>query len=211
MKLEEQPSRVAKLVAAVLFLVALLGFTAFMLLKQDSHAGTGLERGVKLPPFAVPLATGNVQCDANIATARNLGKAGSRPACEVHEKGVMNICETAKRSRLVLTFVTVDSDRCKRQLELIEQVRKAFPSVEFAAVAVRGSRKKLKRFVEQQKIGFPVGFDRDGAVANLYRIAVCPTTTFAAQGGKVFRSYVGYLGRVELTLALKRFLHSSTG
>ena len=33
----------------------------------------------------------------------------------------------------------------------------------------------------------PVGWDRDGAVSNIYRIGVCPTVAFAFPGG-VFQS-----------------------
>jgi hypothetical protein len=36
----------------------------------------------------------------------------------------------------------------------------------------------------------PIGYDRDGAVANQYAVAVCPTITLA-RGGKVVRTLLG--------------------
>jgi hypothetical protein len=47
-----------------------------------------------------------------------------------------------------------------------------------------------------------VAHDRDGAVTNLYRVAVCPTTTFAVDG-KVRSTAIGALGERELAVRVE--------
>ena len=54
----------------------------------------------------------------------------------------------------------------------------------FAAVAIRGEPRRRAR-ARRARRGWrlPVGYDHDGAVANAYAVAVCPTITFAHRGG----------------------------
>ena len=63
----------------------------------------------------------------------------------------------------------------------------------FAAVSVRGDHEALRRTVRERGWRLPVGYDHDGAVANLYGVAVCPTVTFAARGGEVAGTAVEFL------------------
>ena len=41
----------------------------------------------------------------------------------------------------------------------------------------------------------PVGYDRDGAVASLYRVGGCPTFAYAYPGGTLQSASVGELDR----------------
>ena len=43
----------------------------------------------------------------------------------------------------------------------------------------------------------PVGYDRDGAVSNIYRVGGCPTFVFAYPGGILERASIGELGRAS--------------
>jgi hypothetical protein len=45
----------------------------------------------------------------------------------------------------------------------------------------------VERIVSERGWTMPVGWDRDGAVSNIYRIGVCPTVAFAFPGG-IFQS-----------------------
>ena len=51
----------------------------------------------------------------------------------------------------------------------------------------------LRADIRSHGWGFPVGYDRDGAVANLYGVAVCPTITFAYPGGTAMTTTLGLL------------------
>jgi hypothetical protein len=154
-------------------------------LQTDAPGSRGVPAGRTLPPFAVPLALSSLEGDANIATRADSGAEGSKPACQVRGPRVLNSCQLAERGPVVLAFVATRSERCERQIDVLERVRARFPAVEFAVVAVRGDRGDVRRVVRSHRWRLPVGYDHDGAVANLYAVAVCPTITFARRGGRV--------------------------
>jgi hypothetical protein len=154
-------------------------------LQTDAPGSRGVPAGRTLPPFAVPLALSSLDGDANIATRADSGAEGKRPACQVRGPRVLNSCQLAERGPVVLAFVATRSERCERQIDVLERVRARFPAVEFAAVAVRGDREDVRSVVRSHRWRLPVGYDHDGAVANLYAVAVCPTITFARRGGRV--------------------------
>jgi hypothetical protein len=43
----------------------------------------------------------------------------------------------------------------------------------------------VRRTVRERGWTLPVAHDADGAVANAYAVAICPTITFAHRGGRV--------------------------
>ncbi len=45
---------------------------------------------------------------------------------------------------------------------------------------------------------FPLAQDRDGAVANIYGVAVCPTVVLAHRGGEVSETLVGSVSAAQL-------------
>ncbi len=55
----------------------------------------------------------------------------------------------------------------------------------------------------------PVGYDRDGAVAGLYRVGGCPTFAYVFPGGTLFRAGIGDLGPAELESRLDDLLQAS--
>ena len=168
-------------------------------LQTDAPGSRGVEAGRTLPPFAVPLALSRLEGDANIATKPRSGAEGNRPACEVRGPSILNSCQLAERGPVVLAFVATRSDLCERQIDVVERVRARFPAVQFAAVAIRGDRGDVRRVVRSHRWRMPVGYDNDGAVANLYAVAVCPTITFARRGGRVVSTSFELLDERALT------------
>jgi hypothetical protein len=151
----------------------------------SKHNGaSGLEPGRPLPPFAVPLATGNLPGQANVATAPNEGAAGRRPACSVRGLQILNICQLYESGPVVLALV-VDSGSCPAILGDLQSIAPAFPGVRFAAVALGSDRAGVRRAIHARGVRFPVGIDGDGALLGLYRDASCPQLTFAYPGGVV--------------------------
>jgi hypothetical protein len=158
-------------------------------IRTGSHK-PGLEANKPLPPFAVPLATGNLVGDANV---------NIRKACRVRGPKILNICQLGERTPVVLTLIAGrGGGDCRRQLDLIEEIRSRFPGVAFAAVSIRGDRVDLRKVVRQHHWGFPVGYDRDGAVANLDGVVVCPTTVFAYPGRTNMGTVLRFLNRPKL-------------
>ena len=140
----------------------------------------GIETGGQLEPFAVPLADSSLEGDANVATEEGQDELGPRPACEVRGPEILNICEQWERGPVVLAIFPSDAGRCRGVLRQLERVKPRFPGVRFAAVGSRGDRASLRG-----PWTFPVGYDRDGAVAARYGLVGCPQVTFAKKGGKV--------------------------
>lgn len=169
-------------------------------LRSDGPGSRGVPVGRHLPAFAAPLATSDLAGDANIATGRGEGERGDVPACTVRGAKILNVCELGERGPVVLAFLATRGGDCERQLDVIEQVRHRFPGVQFAAVSVRGDRGDLRETIRKRGWGFPIGYDRDGAVANIYGVAVCPTIEFAAYPGRVAGApALGVISQGELT------------
>lgn len=167
----------------LLALVILALITLNTILTKPNGA-TGLAAGASLPPFAVPLVTGNLQGAANVARHAEEGQKGKRPACEVRGPRILNVCELNERGPLVLAlFVYVGG--CERILGDMQTLRRAFPGVRFAAVSIKGDRGELRKLVFRDRLSFPVGIDEEGTLAALYKLASCPQVTLVYPGGVV--------------------------
>jgi hypothetical protein len=149
-----------------------------------SNGVGGIEPGHRLAPFAVPLALGEVNGDANIATHADEGEEGKRPACSVRGTGILNICELYERGPVVLALF-IDAGSCPRILSDLQALAPSFPEVRFAGVALKGERGKLRELIRARNLSIPIGFDRDGVLAALYKVVSCSQVTFAYPGGVV--------------------------
>jgi hypothetical protein len=180
------------MIVGVLALAAIV-YISLNSLRTEGPGSRGVPAGEELPAFAVPLALSSLEGDANV----------SDRACEVRGPRVLNVCELAEQGPVVLTFFAEPSERCDDQVDLVDRVRERFPGVRFAAVAIRGDRDALRRRVRERGWELPVGHDRDGAVANTYAVAVCPTITFAEAGGEVAGTAFGALGERALAARVR--------
>jgi hypothetical protein len=187
------------------FVVALLGWITLNTLTSDSPGSRGLPDGVRMPPFAMPLAGSSCRgpCDANIALKPGQGSAGARPACEVRGPQVLNSCDLVARGPAVVAFVFEPVADCRNELPVLARARARHPGVRFAAVAVRADGATARRLAGEYP-GVPLGYDHDGAVANEYAVVVCPTITFVRRGGRVAGSTVGPLDAAGLETWLRR-------
>lgn len=173
--------------------LAALVYIVLNTLRTEGPGSAGVAAGSKLPPFAVPLALSDLDGDANV----------SRRACSVRGAKILNSCELAEKGPLVLAFFIEPSQRCDDEISALDAVRTRFPDVQFAAVAIKGDRDALRDRVRDNGWTLPVGYDRDGAVANLYGVAVCPTITLARRGGEVAKTLLGSQDEGELAAAIE--------
>jgi hypothetical protein len=184
-------------VAVILFLAVVTLNT----IRTQAPGSKGLKVGSKLPPFAAPLALSTLKGDASVAIK---ARDGHPKACDVRGRGIFNVCAAGERGPLVLAFLADRSDRCMQQIDLLDRIRHSIHDVQFAAVAIRGDRDQLRREVRQHGWTLPVAYDADGAVANTYAVAVCPTITFAARGGIVKTTTLGTASEAEITRDIAR-------
>jgi hypothetical protein len=164
--------------------LVLLAFITLNTILTAPRGADGIAPGEQVPPFALPLAIGDVRGDANIATHANDGSAGRRPACSVRGAGLMNICQLYERGPLVLALF-VDDGSCPGELTDMQALVPSFPGVSMAAVAIKGERAAVRRLVSSAGLRFPVGLDRDGVLAQLYKVSSCPQVTLVYPGGTV--------------------------
>jgi len=179
-------------------IVGLLVFAAMVYivlntLRTEGPGSRGVPEGTTMPAFAVPLALSGLDGDANV----------SERACTVRGDDILNVCQQYEQGDLVLTFFVESSGRCDDQVDVLDRVRKRFPDVRFAAVAIKGDRERLRGTIRERGWALPVGYDRDGAVANAYGVAVCPTIVLAQQGGKAVRTLLGSQDERELEAAIR--------
>jgi hypothetical protein len=188
-------------VAAAVLLVVLLAGT----LRGGTQRGArGVPVGQTIPPFAVPLALSDLDGDANLARRSGEGAAGDRPACSVRGPLVLNGCALGEAGPFVLAFFATRGKGCVGELDALERARAQVPGVRFAAIAIRGQRSAVRKLIHEHGWRFPVGYDRDGALANAFGVQVCPQITFARAGGRVAETTFGSLGADGLTVRARR-------
>jgi hypothetical protein len=179
----EYPRRYSRYVG-VLALAILVLITINTLLTKPNGA-KGIEPGHRVPPFAVPLAAGALNGAADVATHADAGAAGRVPACAERGPGILNICELYERGPVVLALF-VDAGSCPAVLSDMQALASAFPNVGFAAVAIKGERKALLALMRKRALTrVQVGFDEEGALMGLYKMASCPQVSFVRPGGIV--------------------------
>jgi thiol-disulfide isomerase/thioredoxin len=150
------------------------------------------ERGIPLAEFAVPnaLPPGPLDKDANIAqddcsTSENpCPEDASRPsACQIRIKGAIRVCDLFNRP-LVLSFWFTRGANCLPTQDILNRLSERYRGrVNFLSIDVRDDPAAVRKIATDHHWTMPVGYDRDGAVSDLYRVGGCPTVAFAYPGG----------------------------
>ena len=157
------------------------------------------ERGMPLPEFAVPNArTGPLDLDANIAqddcsTSQNPCPSDARrpSACQIPRQGAIRVCDLFDRP-LVLSFWFTRVADCLPAQDALDRVAHRYRGrVNFLSIDVRDDPAAVREIVAERGWSMPVGYDRDGAVSDLYRVGGCPTVAFAYPGGILAFAKVG--------------------
>jgi thiol-disulfide isomerase/thioredoxin len=194
-----RPSRVYSLLVGAAFAV-LIGIALLNTLRTSEGGllGAGGDRGMALPQFAVPVALGSVEGDANVYQ----DDCGSSeipcpedqrrtPACEVDLPGTLTVCDFFDRP-LVLSFWFSRGGDCLPTQDVVDRVASRYRGrVNFLSVNIRDDRDEVRDVIREHGWRIPVGYDADGAVSNIYRVGVCPTVAFAYPGGILRGARVG--------------------
>jgi peroxiredoxin len=191
-------------VVGVIFLVLIV----LAVTRAQRNEGQGLrgpDVGEPLPAFAAPLATGDLNGDANVRQNKDgTDRAGREQACSVRGPDVVNSCELRESGEpVVLTYIVTRGADCEPQLDRVERVRRDFPGVRFVGVVSGDEREKVEKLARKRGWGFPLAVDRDGAVVTLSGVGVCPTTVLAGANGRVKDTKLGNLDDAELRQAVR--------
>jgi hypothetical protein len=185
----------------VIFLGVLL-FAGINAVRNSGEAVLGPEKGSRLPVFAAPIATGRLDGDANI---------DSDEACKVKgpRTDVMRICDYFDRPFALVFWFKRGCDTCRSQLDTVERVRRRVPGVQFLGVDVVDSKENARKEVIEHGWRFPMAFDRDGAVSQIYGIGGGPTIVFAYPDGITADVQLGDLDDRELERRARALLNAS--
>jgi hypothetical protein len=173
-------------------------------LRTPGGSSSGPRPGTPMAPFAAPLATSAITGDVNVATRARQGAAGALPACRVRGPGILTSCDLVRGTPAAIAFFVPGRARCVDQLDALAVAARAHPRVRVAAIALRGDRGSVRALVRAHRWPFPVGYDRDAVLANLYGVAACPQITFVLRGGAVESSTVGSLDAAGVAARLTR-------
>jgi hypothetical protein len=179
---------------ALLFLV-IIAVAAVHTLSGDNGEDTlGLDRqppNWPLPEFAVPDAASSLEGDANVAqddcesaAVPCPAEAQRKPACEITTVGAIRACDLFGRPLVISFWFTKGAGNCVSQQDVVDRVYRHFRGqVNFLSLDVRDDRGTVSELISRHGWKMPVGYDRDGAVASLFRVGGCPTFAYVFPGG----------------------------
>ena len=203
-------------IAVGLIFLAIIVVAAINIGGEGGEDTLGLDRQPArwpLPEFAVPVAAGSLEGDANVAqddceTGAVPCPSGDRrtPACRIGTAEAIRVCDLFDRP-LVISFWFTKGGDCAAEQDVVEAAYRRYRGrVNFLSLDVRDDRETVRELVRQHEWTMPVGYDRDGAVASLYRVAGCPTFAFAYPGGTLQGSAVGELSAGQLDAHVETLL-----
>jgi peroxiredoxin len=163
-----------------LVVVVVISLISFL---QHGVVSTGVPAHQALRDFAAPLALSDLNGDANVA----------HPTCSLarHDPRALNVCLLAKRGPIVLAFFVAGAKQCIQEVDTMQSLAPRFPSVQFAAVAVKTSHRAAAVITRAHGWTIPVAYDADGAVELQYGVEVCPLVELAYRGGIVQARLIG--------------------
>lgn len=182
------------IVAAILALVGLFRNT------ESGTVGIGtVGIGEKAAPFAVPLASSDLDGDANI---------DPETACSVAGDDVLRICDYFGRPLVISFWFTKGGDGYIDDQDTFDRVMDRFRGrVNAVSISVRDDRDRVRDLIEERGWEVPLGYDRDGAVSNMYRVGGCPTFLFVGPDGVLERAEIGETSDAELSAQVRSLLN----
>lgn len=171
-----------------------------------------------LAEFAVPTAAGGLEGDANVAqddceTSAIPCPEGSQrtPACRVDLPQALRVCDFFDRPLVISFWFTKGGNDCVQQQDVVERAYRRYRGrVGFLSLDIRDDRDTVRELIRERDWTMPMGYDRDGAVASLYGVGVCPTFAYVYPGGTLESAGIGELTFSQLSNRVDRLLAATT-
>jgi thiol-disulfide isomerase/thioredoxin len=181
--------------------VALIAYATYNTIRNDDEGLLGVDeasRGRALAEFAVPDARGDLDRDANVfqddcETGDNPCPEDEQrtPACRVTEPGALRVCDYFDRPLAISFWFTQGADCLEEQDAFDAAARRYEGEVNFLSINVRDDIGEVQDIIAERGWAVDVGWDRDGAVSNVYRVGLCPTLALAFPGGVLQTAEIG--------------------
>jgi AhpC/TSA family len=208
------------IVVGLIFLAVIVVASLNMLGGGGEGETLGLDRlpdRWPLPEFAVPEGAGELEGDANVAQddCETSGipcppDSQRTPACQVDLEEAIRVCDFFDRPLVISFWFSKGSSQCVEQQDLVERVYRRYRGqVGFLSLNIRDDRDPLRELISQREWTMPVGYDRDGAVASLYGIGLCPTFAYVYPGGTLQSASIGELSERQLADRVDRLLEAT--
>lgn len=188
-------------VVGVAFVVVIVLALVNMLRTEDSGTvGIGdVGRGEPVPKFAVPVASSDLDGDANI---------DPKQACKVEGADVIRVCDYFDRPLVMSFWFTKGGSQCIDQQDVFDDVALGYKSrLGALSINVRDDRDDVRSLIEEHGWKVPAGYDRDGAVSNIYRVGGCPTFIYVRKGGVMKNATIGPASAEELNAQIRSLLN----
>jgi cytochrome c biogenesis protein CcmG/thiol:disulfide interchange protein DsbE len=206
-------------IVGLIFLTVIVVATVQTLSSGGGDGTLGLDRQPPrwpLPEFAVPAAAGELEGDANVAqdgcesAAVPCPEDAVRPpACRIPAAEAIRVCDLFGRP-LVISFWFTKGGDCADQQDVVDAVYGRYRGrVNFLSLDVRDDRDAVRDLIREHGWEMPVGYDRDGAVASLYKVGGCPTFAYAYPGGTLESASIGDLTAAQLSGRVDRLIAAS--
>jgi hypothetical protein len=198
----------SSLVVGLIF-AAVIAVAAINMLGDKDEGTLGLDRVSgrwPLPEFAVPRADGPLEGDANLAqddceTAQTPCPESAQrdPACRISTAGALRVCDFFERPLVISFWFSRGGSNCSEQQDVVDRLYRRYRGrVNFLSLDIRDDRDTVRDLIDRNGWEMPVGYDRDGALAGLYRVGVCPTFAYVYPGGTLWEASIGELTARQL-------------
>lgn len=170
-----------------------------------------------LPEFAVPVAASGLEGDANVAQDNCETsqvpcpeEARRTPACRVPGADAIRVCDFFDRPLVISFWFSKGGGNCAEQQDVVDAVYERYRArVGFLSLNVRDDRDAVRDLIRERDWEMPVAYDRDGAVAGLYRVGICPTFAYVYPGGVLERASIGDLTAAQLGSRVRELLRAT--
>jgi hypothetical protein len=205
-------------IAVGLIFLLVIAVAAIHSLSGDSGEDTlGLDpqpANWPLPEFAVPVAAGGLEGDANVAqddcesgAVPCPADAKREPACRITTSETIRVCELFDRPLVISFWFTKGGGDCAGEQDVVDRVYRRYRGrVNFLSLDVRDNRDTVRELVRGHGWKMPVGYDRDGAVAGLFRVGGCPTFAYVFPGGTLQSAGHGELTAGQLGQGVRELM-----
>ena len=192
------PSARYPVIVGIAFVV-LIAYATYNSIQTDEGGLLGAddaERGRALPEFAVPDIESGIEADANVyqddcETSQNPCPEPRVPACRIEDEEAIRVCDLFDKPLAISFWFTGGAD-CLDEQDAFNSASERFEGeINFLSVNIRDDIDEVRSIVDERGWTVPVGWDRDGAVSNAYRVGLCPTLALALPGGLLSQALIG--------------------
>ena len=207
-------------IVGLIFLAVIVIATISTLNGGGGEGTLGLDRQEPrwpLPEFAVPDAAGKLEGDANVSqddcesgAVPCPADARRAPACRIRTAGAIRVCDLFDRPLVISFWFTKGGGDCADQQDIVDSVYGRYRGrVNFLSLDVRDDRDTVRGLIRQRGWRMPVGYDRDGAVASLYKVGGCPTFAYVYPGGTLESAGIGDTTFAKLSARVEQLLSAT--